>query len=87
MPLGHHRPGGAPAMWGRAERQASAGAGALFAQLHTSTDDRAASIATLERLIARLRAGAWNDALAALIAQAAALDRTLAARERSDRTL
>lgn len=81
MRPGHHRPGGSPTMWGRAERQASTGAGALFAQLNTSTDERAAAIAMLERVIARLRAGAWNDALAALIAHAATVDQALAVRE------
>lgn len=78
MRPGHHRPGGSPTMWGRAEHQASTGAGALFARLNASPDERIAAIAALERLVARLRAGAWNDDLAALVAQAASLEQSLA---------
>lgn len=84
MRPGHHRPGGSPAMWGRAERQASTGAGVLFARLNASPDERIAAIAALERLVACLRAGAWNDDLAALVAQAAALEQSLADREAPD---
>ncbi len=76
----HQRHGGAPAMWGRAERQASAGADVLFARLNTSTDERAAAVEALKRLVARIRAGEWSDELAAFVAQAAALERSLAAR-------
>jgi hypothetical protein len=61
-------------MWGRAERQAGAGAGVLFARLGDPDERRAAAIAVLERAIARLRAGDWSDALADLVARAAALD-------------
>lgn len=71
------RNGGAPAMWGRAEEQASTGAAHLFARLGSSGERRDASIAALERLAARLRAGEWNDALADLAARAVALDRAL----------
>jgi hypothetical protein len=61
-------------MWGRAERQAEAGAEVLFARLGDPDERRAAAIATLERVVARLRAGDWSEALADLVARAAALD-------------
>jgi hypothetical protein len=79
MRSSHQRRGGAPTMWGRAERQASAGADVLFARLNTSTDERAEAVAALERLVARIRAGDWSDELVEFVAQAAALERSLAA--------
>lgn len=61
-------------MWGRAERQAAAGAGSLFARLGDPDERRAAGIAALERAIARLRGGEWSESLADLIARAGTLD-------------
>jgi hypothetical protein len=63
-------------MWGRAEQQASAGAGVLFARLGAPDGHRAESIAALQRLIARLRAGEWSDDLADLVTRALAADGT-----------
>jgi hypothetical protein len=68
-------------MWGRAEDQASTGAAHLFARLGAQGERRDASIAALERLAARLRAGEWSDALAAFAAQAVALDQALRGEE------
>jgi hypothetical protein len=74
MPGTKHGRGGAPAMWGRAERQAGEGAGMLFARLEPLGAQEAACIALLERLIARLRAGEWSDDLADLLTRAAAME-------------
>ncbi len=76
MPNARHGRGGAPAMWCRAERQAGAGAGTLFARLDAPDGQQAESIAVLERVIVRLRAGEWSAELADLIARAAATDYT-----------
>ena len=79
MPARKHPRGGGPAMWGRAERQASTGAHSLFAQLSAPAVPSAragAGIAALERLAARLRAGEWSEPLAALLEQAILLDGT-----------
>lgn len=84
MPTKRHGRGGAPAMWGRAEEQAGSGAAHLFARLGSSGEQRAASIGALERLAARLRAGEWSDELAALAAQALALDQTLRQHEQAE---
>ncbi len=67
------RHGGSPTMWGRAERHAGNGAGALFAQLAADDARRAEAITAVERVLARLRAGEWNTALADLVAHAATL--------------
>lgn len=74
MRIRRQGPGGSPAMWGRAERQAGNGAGTLFAHLNDVATGREAGIAALERLIARLRAGEWSEDLADLLARAALLD-------------
>ena len=79
-----HGRGGAPAMWGRAEEQAGSGAEHLFARLGASGEQRVESIVALERLAGRLRAGEWNEALAALAAQALALEATLRQDESTD---
>jgi hypothetical protein len=76
-----HGRGGAPAMWGRAEDQAGSGAAHLFARLGAQGERRDASIAALERLAARLRAGEWSDALADLAAHAVALEQALRGEE------
>ena len=68
-------------MWGRAEQQAGDGAGALFARLDAPGARREEAIGVLERLAARLRAGAWNAELAHLLEQAAEVERALAAAE------
>lgn len=81
-----HGRGGAPAMWGRAEEQAGSGAEHLFARLGSSGEQRAESIAALERLAGRLRAGEWSDALAALAAQALTLEAMLRRDESVDST-
>ncbi|HEX8997850.1 MAG TPA: hypothetical protein VF812_17610 [Ktedonobacterales bacterium] len=71
-------------LWERAGAQAGNGAGALFARLdaqsalpdesvaHVSavSEARAQGALTLERVAAEIRAGAWNTALAALVADA-----------------
>jgi hypothetical protein len=62
-------------MWGRAELQAGNGAQHLFAQLAARDGTVDEGIAALERIAARLRSGEWSEALAALVAQAAALAR------------
>jgi class 3 adenylate cyclase len=79
-----HGHGGAPSMWGRAERQAGDGAGALFARLEGAAVPAAAA-AVLERLAARMRAGEWSDELAELVARAEALEVALLARDERQR--
>ena len=85
MPTKRHGRGGAPAMWGRAEEQVGGGAEHLFARLGSTSAQRAECITALERLAGRMRAGEWNDALAALAAQALALEAALRKDERADR--
>jgi hypothetical protein len=70
----------------RAEtRQSGSGAGALFARLDAldeSADSRQALAAELlARWAARVRAGMWSAELAALVAQAEALERAIAETE------
>ncbi len=81
---------GARSLWARAGERAGDGAGALFARLdaqdaldtqeltHTQTAQdlqaREQAAATLERLAARIRSGAWSDDIAALVARAESLN-------------
>jgi hypothetical protein len=76
------RRGGERSLLGRAEaRQGGSGAGALFARLDAldeSADTRQTLAAELlARWATRVRAGMWSAEIAALVAQAEALERAL----------
>jgi hypothetical protein len=65
----------------RAGAHTGNGAGALFARLDAlddgATAQREVAAALLARLAERVRAGAWSAELAALVAQAEAVERAL----------
>ncbi len=74
---------GPRSLWARAGERAGDGAGALFARLDAQDTSQAQlaqdlldgqsrerAAATLERLAAHVRAGAWSDEIAALVARA-----------------
>lgn len=72
-----HKPGGTGSMLARAGIQAGDGAGRLFDRLDAmnTRQERASQLFT--RLAERLRTSEWTPEIAALVAQAEALERLL----------
>lgn len=77
MPSGRGKRLGERSMLSRASEQAGDGASMLFDRLDANHTRRQGAAETLSRLAELVRAGAWNDALAELVARAEALEREL----------
>ena len=77
MPSGRGKRLGERSMLSRASEQAGDGASMLFDRLDANQSRRQGAAETLSRLAELVRAGAWNDALAELVARAEALEREL----------
>jgi hypothetical protein len=77
MPREHSPRIGARSLFNRAREQAGDGASLLFSHLGVAQARPEEAALLLERVAARVRAGAWNDAVADLVERAEALDRSL----------
>ena len=77
MPSGRGKRLGERSMLSRASEQAGDGASMLFDRLDANHTRRQGAAETLSRLAELVRAGAWNDALAELVARAEAMEREL----------
>lgn len=77
MTRGRRREGERRSLLERAGAQAGEGASLLFAKLDAESARNERGAATLERLAARLRAGAWSRELASLVARAEELERAM----------
>jgi hypothetical protein len=77
MPTGRGKRLGARSLLSRASEQAGDGASLLFERLDAGHARRDSAAGTLVRLAELVRAGAWNDEIARLVAKAAALEREL----------
>lgn len=78
MTRGRRRDGERRSLLEQAGARAGEGASLLFAKLDAESARNERGAATLERLAARVRAGAWSRELAALVGQADELERALA---------
>lgn len=74
-----NKPRGTDSMLARAGIQAGDGAGRLFDRLDAMNTRQERASQLFARLAERLRAVEWTPEIAALVAQAEALERTLAA--------
>ncbi|HET8909590.1 MAG TPA: hypothetical protein VFN11_21760 [Ktedonobacterales bacterium] len=72
-----HKSGGTDSMLARAGIQAGEGAGRLFDRLDAMNTRQERAAQLFARLAERLRACEWTPEIAALVAQAEALDRAL----------
>lgn len=77
MPSGRGKRLGARSMLSRASEQAGDGASVLFERLDANHTRRESAVETLTRLTELVRAGAWNNELAELVARAETLERAL----------
>ena len=77
MTRGRRKDGERRSLIEQAVARAGEGASLLFARLDAESARNERGAAVLERLAARLRAGAWTPELAALTARAEELERTL----------
>ncbi|HKV84884.1 MAG TPA: hypothetical protein VJN88_10025 [Ktedonobacterales bacterium] len=77
MPTGRGKRVGARSLLSRASEQAGDGASVLFARLDAGHARRDSAAGTLARLAELVRAGAWSDEIAQLVAKAEALERDL----------
>lgn len=77
MPSGRGKRLGERSMLSRASEQAGDGASMLFEKLDANHSRRQGAAETLARLAELVRAGAWNEALADLVARAEALEKEL----------
>ena len=75
MARGRRREGERRSLMEQAGARAGEGASLLFARLDAESARNERGAATLERLAALVRAGAWSRELAALIARAEELER------------
>ena len=71
------KPRGTDSLLARAGFQAGDGAERLFARLDAMNTQKERAAQLLARLAERVRTGEWTPAIAALVAQAEALERTL----------
>lgn len=78
MARGQRKAGERRSLLERAGARAGEGASLLFAKLDAESKHNERGAAALERVAARIRAGAWSRELAALVARAEELERTLA---------
>lgn len=78
MARGQRKAGERRSLLERAGARVGEGASLLFAKLDAEGGRNERGAATLERVAARIRAGAWSQELAALVARAEELERALA---------
>lgn len=77
MPRERNRRGDERSMLARAQDQVGDGASLLFARLDSGAARREQAADVLLRLAERVRAGAWDAALAELLARAEKIERAL----------
>ena len=77
MPTGRGKRVGGRSLFSKASEQAGDGASLLFDRLDANHARRESAAATLLRMAELVRAGAWNDEVAELVARAEAVERGL----------